>query len=414
MASATRMAGEEPREIVLTQAAAASGPSGCSAEHMLDFESLKAVPDQLVTYFFWAEDIGPDGQPRRTSGDMFFAEVRHFEEIFRQGEQPPSGSAENEEQEGEGNAQEADQLAELQKEIINGTWKLIRRETRPKPTDKFAEDAKVLRESQHAAIEQAAQLGGRLRDAASKASLEQATQLMKEAEKHLGRGRREVVDRPAHGRPWSPSRRPTRRCSSCVRASSRSSAATRGSAGEAAGARAAARRSGSSSSSSSRTTKTATKSSARPAREQNSTQREREQRENAAGPQPPPRAGPAADRPERTAQGAAIGPRSGQDRAGPRRRSSGSSSGSASSSSRSSATPTSSASGWRREENRDRMAEARQQIEQGREHVRQASEALEEGRLSAGPHRGTPGRPATERPPRGAPQEGRRIDSPRK
>src|SRR5262249_35124041 len=34
-----------------------------------------------------------------------------------------------------------------------------------------------------------------------------------------------------------------------------------------------------------------------------------------------------------------------------------------------------------REENRDRMADARQQVEQGREHVRQASQALEEGRL---------------------------------
>ena len=33
------------------------------------------------------------------------------------------------------------------------------------------------------------------------------------------------------------------------------------------------------------------------------------------------------------------------------------------------------------EENRERMADARQQIEQGREHVRQASEALEQGRL---------------------------------
>ena len=93
------MAGREPREIVLNPAPA--GKSRRSrAEHMLDFEALQAVPDQLVTYFFWAEDIGPDGQPRRTSGDMFFAEVRPFEEIFRQGEQPPSGSAENEEQEG--------------------------------------------------------------------------------------------------------------------------------------------------------------------------------------------------------------------------------------------------------------------------------------------------------------------------
>ena len=34
------------------------------------------------------------------------------------------------------------------------------------------------------------------------------------------------------------------------------------------------------------------------------------------------------------------------------------------------------------EQNRERMAEARQQVEEGREHVRQASEALEEGRLS--------------------------------
>ena len=72
-----------------------------TAQHLLDFESLKTAPDQLVTYFFWAEDIGPDGQPRRAWGDMFFAEVRPFEEIFRQGEQP-SRSAQDEEQQGGG------------------------------------------------------------------------------------------------------------------------------------------------------------------------------------------------------------------------------------------------------------------------------------------------------------------------
>ena len=40
-----------------------------------------------------------------------------------------------------------------------------------------------------------------------------------------------------------------------------------------------------------------------------------------------------------------------------------------------------------KEQNRDRMADARQQVEQGREHVRQASEALEKGRW-ARPDRG--------------------------
>ncbi|MEA2630003.1 MAG: hypothetical protein QOE66_222, partial [Chloroflexota bacterium] len=194
------LAGQEPREIALNGIEAANQTKTSTkgnrksptpiptrqarAEHLLAFESLRARPDQLVTYFFWAEDVGPDGQPRRTSGDMFFAEVRPFEEIFRQGEQPPSDSAANEEQQG-GNAQEAGKLAELQKEIINGTWKLIRRETGAKPSARFADDSRLLRESQHSAIEQAAQLAEKLRDPVSKANLDQATQFMKDAEKHL-------------------------------------------------------------------------------------------------------------------------------------------------------------------------------------------------------------------------------------
>ncbi len=178
------MAGKEPREIVLKEGKPA--PRQARAEHLLDFESLKAKPDQLVTYFFWADDYGPDGKIRRTAGDMFFAEVRHFEEIFRQGEQPPNDSAQNE-QEGEqnDNAQAAEQLAELQKQIINGTWKLMRRELGAKPTDKLAGDAKTLQESQHAAIEQAGQMGQRLRDAKSKEDLNLAVSSMKEAEKLL-------------------------------------------------------------------------------------------------------------------------------------------------------------------------------------------------------------------------------------
>ena len=42
-----------------------------------------------------------------------------------------------------------------------------------------------------------------------------------------------------------------------------------------------------------------------------------------------------------------------------------------------------------REENRDRMTNARQELDQGREHVRQASDALEQGRLSQALTEGT-------------------------
>ncbi len=188
-------AGMEPRDVVLSDEAKPR-PKRVQLEYMIDFEALKAVPDQLVTYFVWAEDFGPDGKPRRTEGDMYFAEVRHFEEIFRQGEQPSSASEENEQEEqGGGNAQQAEQLADLQKEIINGTWKVLRRETGTQPTDKFVPDTKILRESQESAVTKAEGLRGRLQDAASKASLENAVKSMKNAVRLLG----EASDKAAVG-----------------------------------------------------------------------------------------------------------------------------------------------------------------------------------------------------------------------
>ena len=112
---------------------------------------------------------------------MFFAEVRHFEEIFRQGEPPPSGSSQE-----PGNGQEAEKLAELQKQVINATWTLIRREAGPTPTAPFAADARAIEEAQHSAIEQANALGTKLRDPNSKEDLAAAVRSMKAAESKLG------------------------------------------------------------------------------------------------------------------------------------------------------------------------------------------------------------------------------------
>ncbi len=111
-------------------------PEAGRSQHLIAFESLKAEPDQLLSYYFWAEDSAADGTSRRTSGDMFFAEVRPFEEIFRQGEQPSADQQQQQQQQQQGsqNAQQAEELAELQKQIINATWKVIRREIAAKPT----------------------------------------------------------------------------------------------------------------------------------------------------------------------------------------------------------------------------------------------------------------------------------------
>ncbi len=182
-------AGQPPAEIVLGQPDAPTVKKA-QPEHLIDFEALKAQPDQVVSYYFWAEDTGPDGRRRRTSGDMYFAEVRHFEEIFRQGEQQTREQQERQQQQqqGGGNAEQAEQLAELQKQIVNATWRLIRRETGTTPTDKFAEDVKLVRESQQAVIDKAGALGEKIQNPASAEHLRQAVQFMTAAEKQLAEG----------------------------------------------------------------------------------------------------------------------------------------------------------------------------------------------------------------------------------
>lgn len=146
--------------------------------HLLKLEEIGAKPDELVSWYLWAEDTGPDGKPRRTETDMYFAEVRPFEEIFKQGDDGEEGG----EQSGKGN--EAQKLAELQKQIISATWNVKRREeaaSSPQPTEKYLADVPLVRDSQGKALEQANALKGKLEDAKSKALVDNATKEMQSA-----------------------------------------------------------------------------------------------------------------------------------------------------------------------------------------------------------------------------------------
>jgi hypothetical protein len=116
------MAGKETSVIELGRISTAH--EKCSFNYLLPLEDLGAQPDQLLSYYVWAEDIGPDGNPRRTTSDMFFAEVRPFDEIFREG-QSMEGEAGGGGQQSGGRMQK---LAELQKQIISATWNLKRQE----------------------------------------------------------------------------------------------------------------------------------------------------------------------------------------------------------------------------------------------------------------------------------------------
>ncbi|HXG46722.1 MAG TPA: hypothetical protein VNO52_03795, partial [Methylomirabilota bacterium] len=148
--------------------------------HLLSLETLKLVPDQLISYYLWAEDVGPDGQLRRSASDMFFAEVRALDEIFREG---PGQQSEGEEQQGGGN--QATRLAELQKEIINATWKLQRQETGAEPSASYKEDARVVADSQEQALAQAEAMQSMTQDPRAQVLLESVTEAMDKALKHL-------------------------------------------------------------------------------------------------------------------------------------------------------------------------------------------------------------------------------------
>ena len=116
------VAGQEPKFIELGHGV--PGKDKHPFQHTLRLEDLGVQPDSLVSWYVWADDLDSHGNTRRTSGDMFFAEVRPFEEIFREGQGGGSEQQAGGQQGGQGDP--AVKLAELQKQIINATWKLQR------------------------------------------------------------------------------------------------------------------------------------------------------------------------------------------------------------------------------------------------------------------------------------------------
>ncbi len=153
--------------------------------HLLKLEELAVQTDELVSWFLWADDTGTDGQPRRTSSDMFFAEVRPFEEIYRPGDAAGGGGG------GGGGGEEETKLAEMQKQIISATWNLQRAEQsspgKDGPSEKYRQDAPVILESQAKALEQAKALAEKADDPKAKALVEAATQAMQIAHDHLSK-----------------------------------------------------------------------------------------------------------------------------------------------------------------------------------------------------------------------------------
>lgn len=129
-----------------------------SGKHLIQLESLGVRPGDFVTYHARARDIGRGRRGTDTLSDIYFLEVKPFEETFV--------AAQSQSMNMQGNPQ-LQELAEAQKEIIAATWKLDARAKRA-GAKQSAADIKAVAEAQTElrarAAEQAADVAEALAD----------------------------------------------------------------------------------------------------------------------------------------------------------------------------------------------------------------------------------------------------------
>lgn len=152
-------------------------PGKAEISYLVDLESMNAEADQLVNYYFWSEDIDRNGQSRRVEGEMFFAEVRPFEEVFREGPSMSEQQQQQQQQQSQGE-KKAEDLAELQKQIMSATWNVLRREKQSSISLSFGADIQTILDSQQKALEQTEDLKQTLQDEKSIEYLEKVRDTM--------------------------------------------------------------------------------------------------------------------------------------------------------------------------------------------------------------------------------------------
>ncbi|MBI2835895.1 MAG: hypothetical protein HYX76_15860 [Acidobacteria bacterium] len=94
------------------------GLPSVTTAHTLFLEDLAVEPGDFVTYYARARDVGRAKRSTEARSDIFFLEVKPFDEEFVAAQSQAMGSGGN---------RSFDDLAAAQKEIIIATWKLDRR-----------------------------------------------------------------------------------------------------------------------------------------------------------------------------------------------------------------------------------------------------------------------------------------------
>jgi hypothetical protein len=172
-----RIAGQPEREVRLGGVTdSKKATAKLVAKGSIALEELKAVPNQLLTYHFWAEDLDATGKRRRAGSDLYFAEVRPFEERFREAASDGQGQGG-----GEGGESPAAQLAKTQKDVMNANWRLERDARGGRPREELAPDIETVIKAETSAKQTAETMRQRVGSPLGQAALGEAVSAMDEA-----------------------------------------------------------------------------------------------------------------------------------------------------------------------------------------------------------------------------------------
>jgi hypothetical protein len=121
----------------------ASGKAVAAGDYTVFLEDLNVKPGDVVTYHARATDVGRGRRSTESRSDIFFLEVKPYEEEFVAAESNAAGMA--------GGAQTGlEELIAQQKDIMAATWKLDARARRGGPNAKSPADIKALAAAQNA------------------------------------------------------------------------------------------------------------------------------------------------------------------------------------------------------------------------------------------------------------------------
>jgi hypothetical protein len=123
------------RERAVPLTAIASGETQRTGAYLLAAEELNVSPGDVITYYARARDVARGRRSTETRSDMFFLEVKPFNEEFVAAQSQASGGA--------GGDPQLEALIQLQKDIINATWNIERRSAGGRSSDDVQAIAKA-------------------------------------------------------------------------------------------------------------------------------------------------------------------------------------------------------------------------------------------------------------------------------